>query len=147
MELAWSVSLPKRHPLCVCRWWCKPHKQLSSTTMPVLSAPNSTASNTSSATSISTATATAPQNKLKELKRRLLVTLLTVIFYYYPSLLTTALSLFECYHIDPVNPQEGQFYPQNAQVGSATFILHKKFLCSCCCSQHSGVTCQVACLS
>ena len=79
--------------------------------MPALSASNSTSSNTGSATSTSTATATAPLDKLKELKRRLLVTLLTVIFYYYPSLLTTALSLFECYHIDPVSPQNGQYYP------------------------------------
>lgn len=56
------------------------------------------------------------KSKLAELKRRLLVALLTVTFYYYPSYLTTALSLFECYHIDPTSQQLEQYYPENAQV-------------------------------
>ena len=56
------------------------------------------------------------QNKLAELKRRMLITLLCVVFYYYPSLLTTVLSLFSCYHIDPASPHANQLYPQNARV-------------------------------
>ena len=51
-----------------------------------------------------------------ELQRRLRITALTVIFYYYPSLLTTTLSLFQCYHIDPRRPQPGQMYFGNAKV-------------------------------
>ncbi|KAL0036883.1 hypothetical protein WJX77_003471 [Trebouxia sp. C0004] len=35
-----------------------------------------------------------------KLGRRILVSLLTVIFYYYPSILTTTLSLFTCYRLD-----------------------------------------------
>ena len=56
-----------------------------------------------------------------ELRRRLLVTFVTVIFYYYPSLLTTSLSLFACYRIDPLEAQMGQYYPQNAQARAFTF--------------------------
>ncbi|DBB05192.1 TPA: hypothetical protein ACH3X3_010435 [Trebouxia sp. C0006] len=50
-----------------------------------------------------------------ELKRRLLVTLVTVIFYYYPSLLSTSLSLFACYRIDASYPSSAVAYPQNLQ--------------------------------
>ena len=50
-----------------------------------------------------------------ELKRRLLVTLLTAIFYYYPSLLTATLSLFTCYRIDPSNPSQAMAYPRHLQ--------------------------------
>jgi len=54
-----------------------------------------------------------------ELKRRLLVTLLTVIFYYYPSLLSTSLSLFACYRIDASYPSSAVAYPQNLQASQA----------------------------
>ena len=47
---------------------------------------------------------------------RLCVTVLSVIFYYYPSLLTTILSLFACYPIDPATPGSDELYPQYAQV-------------------------------
>ena len=53
------------------------------------------------------------------LKRRLLVTLLTVIFYYYPSLLSTSLSLFACYQIDASYPSSAIAYPQNLQASQA----------------------------
>jgi len=51
-----------------------------------------------------------------ELMNRLCVTMLSVIFYYYPSLLTTILSLFACYPIDPATPGSDELYPQYAQV-------------------------------
>ena len=44
----------------------------------------------------------------------MLVTFLSVLFYYYPSLLTTILSLFSCYRIDHLSP--GQLYPEFIQV-------------------------------
>ncbi len=58
-----------------------------------------------------------------ELQRRLLVTLLSVLFFYYPSLLTTILSLFACYRIDPSSPTGA--YPQFARVSA----------CLMCCTQ------------
>lgn len=48
-----------------------------------------------------------------ELGWRLLVTLLAVIFYYYPSLLTATLSLFTCYPIDPSSPGQAIAYPHH----------------------------------
>ena len=54
-----------------------------------------------------------------ELKRRLLVTLLTVVFCYYPSLLSTSLSLFACYRIDASYPSSAVAYPQNLQASQA----------------------------
>ena len=56
------------------------------------------------------------QTKASELNSRMLVTLLSVLFYYYPSLLTTILSLFACYRIDPEFPAADELYPQYAQV-------------------------------
>ena len=56
------------------------------------------------------------RSKLADLRRRLLVTLLSVLFYYYPSLLTTVLSLFACLRIDPAKPTSSQLYPQNVRV-------------------------------
>ena len=46
-----------------------------------------------------------------ELQRRLLVSLLTVTFYYYPSLLTATLSLFTCHSIDPITSNPGTVDP------------------------------------
>lgn len=54
--------------------------------------------------------------RLAELHNRLRVTLLSVLFYYYPSLLTTILSLFACYRIDPAMPASDELYPEYAQV-------------------------------
>ena len=51
-----------------------------------------------------------------ELRRRLLVTLLTVIFFYYPSLLTATLSLFTCYRIDASAPSSSIHYPDHLRV-------------------------------
>ena len=56
------------------------------------------------------------QNRLAELRRRMVVTALCVTFYFYPSLLTTVLSLFSCFRIDPSRPAANQLYPQNAEV-------------------------------
>lgn len=50
-----------------------------------------------------------------ELTNRLCVTLLKVVFFYYPSLLATILSLFACYPIDPAN-YGSELYPWYAQV-------------------------------
>ena len=43
-----------------------------------------------------------------------MITLLEVLFYYYPSLLTTTLSLFACFRIDPASASNSQYH--NAQV-------------------------------
>ena len=56
------------------------------------------------------------QTQAAELSSRMLVTLLSVLFYYYPSLLTTILSLFACYRIDPEFPAADELYSQYAQV-------------------------------
>ncbi len=60
--------------------------------------------------------AAAATHRLAEdkLGRRILVSLLTVIFYYYPSILTTTLSLFTCYRLD--TPATFNRYPGNARV-------------------------------
>ena len=50
---------------------------------------------------------------------RLRVTLLSVPFYYYPSLLMTSLSLFACYPTDPEYPAANEGFPQYAQVGES----------------------------
>ncbi|DBA96201.1 TPA: hypothetical protein ACH3X3_002401 [Trebouxia sp. C0006] len=49
-----------------------------------------------------------------ELTNRLWVTLLKVVYFYYPSLLTTILSLFACYPIDPA-AYGSELYPQYVQ--------------------------------
>lgn len=53
-------------------------------------------------------------NAASELRRRLLITLLEVLFFYFPSLLTTTLNLFACFHIDPSGAASAQYH--NAQV-------------------------------
>ncbi|DBA90089.1 TPA: hypothetical protein ACH3X1_003408 [Trebouxia sp. C0004] len=60
-----------------------------------------------------TSTAGHQSSSSAELRRRLLITLLEVLFYYFPSLLTSTLSLFACYHIDPSGPANAQYH--NAQ--------------------------------
>lgn len=96
----------------VARWCARPTAQPRSGTGPILAAPV-----VPSATATPAATGSAPSTKHAELPRRLMVTLLTTTFFYYPSLLTTSLSLFQCYHIDPTSQRPEQRYPQNAQVG------------------------------
>lgn len=109
-------------PMYTCalliRWWAK--AKHSSTADPISSPMIASGSMTSTATVFMAATnqpLTAPlfSSRHAELRQRLLVTLVTVSFYYYPSLLTTSLSLFACYRIDPIQAQMGQSYPQNAQ--------------------------------
>ncbi|DBA81321.1 TPA: hypothetical protein ACH3X2_006929 [Trebouxia sp. C0005] len=56
------------------------------------------------------------QSASAELRQRLLVTLLAVLFYYYPSLLTNAWSLFACYKVDRLS---GVTYPQNSRAAWA----------------------------
>lgn len=76
-----------------------------------------------------------------ELQRRLRITALTVIFDYYPSVLTTALSLFQCYHIDPSTPQPGQMYSENAKVlapGSQLLSTFQRLLLR---SEQAGFNC------
>jgi len=51
--------------------------------------------------------AVTEQTGLQVLGRRMLITLLTALFYYYPSLLATTLSLFACYRLDRVTPLDG----------------------------------------
>ena len=70
------------------------------------------------------------QTRAAELNSRMLVTLLSVLFYYYPSLLTTILSLFACYRIDPEYPAADELYPEYAQV-SIPYMHHLLLLCSC----------------
>ena len=52
----------------------------------------------------------------------MLITLLEVLFYYYPSLLTTTLSLFACFHIDPSGSANSQYH--NAQVCASLYVLY-----------------------
>ena len=52
----------------------------------------------------------------------MLITLLEVLFYYYPSLLTTTLSLFACFHIDPSGSANSQYH--NAQVCASQYVLY-----------------------
>ena len=54
--------------------------------------------------------------RLAELHNRLHITLLSVMFYYYPSVLTTTLSLFACYRIDAARSASDELYPEFAQV-------------------------------
>lgn len=101
------------------RWW-RAKQEAPSEADPISSPSISSSSMTSQVVvtiSITDQPRSAPllSSRPAELRRRLLVTLVTVIFYYYPSLLTTTLSLFACYHIDPLEAQMGQSYPQNAQ--------------------------------
>ena len=56
------------------------------------------------------------RTRLAELHNRLRITVLSVLFYYYPSVLTTILSLFACYRIDPATPASDELYPQFAKV-------------------------------
>ena len=56
-----------------------------------------------------------PVRRSEDIRRRLLVTLLTVGFYYYPSLVTDSLSFFACYHVD--RPESGALYADNSRVG------------------------------
>ena len=51
-----------------------------------------------------------------ELTNRLCVTSLKVVFFYYPSLLATILSLFICFPIDPATPGSDATYTKYAQV-------------------------------
>lgn len=55
-----------------------------------------------------------PLNNRAGLQRRLLVTVLTVTFYYYPGVLTTTLSLFLRYPLDSFSINAK--YPHKAQV-------------------------------
>ena len=71
-------------------------------------------------------------HKRTDLTNRLCVTLLKVVFFYYPSLLATILSLFACYHIDPATPGS-ELYPQYAQV--------RKPMCYTCCPFHASSGC------
>ena len=101
------------------RWW-RAKQETPSVADPISSPSISSSSMTSPVVvtiSITDQQRSAPvlSSRPAELQRRLLVTLVTVIFYYYPSLLTTSLSLFACYRIDPLEAQMGQNYPQNAQ--------------------------------
>ncbi|KAL0044981.1 hypothetical protein WJX82_004122 [Trebouxia sp. C0006] len=89
-------------------WLVRTQRQAQHVTMPP---PNSLSNPSMPSTTISTLD---PQSKRADLRHRLLVTLLSTVFYYYPSVHTVALSLFQCYHIDPRSRQAGQNYPQNA---------------------------------
>ena len=60
--------------------------------------------------------AVPPISPSQELKRRILVTILVVAFYYYPNLVTDALSFFACYTVDSVGPAVNLSYLQNARV-------------------------------
>ena len=56
----------------------------------------------------------SPAHPREALQQRMLVTLLTVTFYYYPSILTTTLRLFTCYQLD--TPSDAVKYYDNARV-------------------------------
>ncbi len=94
-------------PACYHRWACTISKQSPSTPSAITSWQAMTPSSWKS-----------PgfwYHRGKELNIRLCVTLLKVVFFYYPSLLATILSLFACYPIDSATPGS-ELYPQYAQV-------------------------------
>lgn len=87
--------------------------------------------NTAAAAMAAPAATQPSQHRHAELWRRLQVTLLEVTFYYYPSLLTTVLSLFSCFRIDPV---DGGYH--NAKVSllldtAAPFVAIKTWFMPC----------------
>ncbi|KAL0021752.1 hypothetical protein WJX79_003206 [Trebouxia sp. C0005] len=89
-------------------WWSRSQLRRAQTafvTNPVQSAP-----------AASVHSAAPSQSASAELRQRLLVTLLAVLFYYYPSLLTNAWSLFACYKVDRLS---GVTYPQNSRAAWA----------------------------
>ena len=92
-----------------CRWWLD---RLQSSRR--LAARDSTEASISPQISVSVDRA--------ELNRRLLVTLLTVLFFYFPSIFTTTLAFFTCYHLD--SPATFAAYPGNAKarVSSASAL-------------------------
>ena len=51
-----------------------------------------------------------------DLKRRSLVTLLVVAFYFYPNLVTDALSFFACFKVDPSSRGGDGSYAATAKV-------------------------------
>lgn len=140
------------------RWWIR--RKHASTADPISSPMISLGSTTSTVTASPAPPQTTPllSSRHAELRRRLLVTLVTVSFYYYPSLLTTSLSLFACYRIDPLEAQMGQSYPLNAQACPSTFYVlqvqtcglvmsHYMYICvEKCVNMFKDSTCILRCL-
>ena len=58
--------------------------------------------------------------------QRMLVMLLTLLFYYYPSMLTSTLSLFTCYRLD--QNTDAVKYWGNARVGLSVACYHSNYL-------------------
>ena len=56
-------------------------------------------------------------SRSEDLKCRSLVTVLVVAFYYYPNLVTDALSFFACYNVDPGSRSADGAYAAKAKVG------------------------------
>ena len=75
-----------------------------------------------------------PTTASVQLRERLLVTLLAVIFYYYPSLLLNTWSLFACYQVDRPN---GVSYPDNCRVSGLIALGCRNLLRDCFCSDAS----------
>ncbi len=111
-------------PACYHRWTCTISKQSPST-------PSATSS-WQAMTPFSWKSPGFWHHRGTELRNRLCVTLLKVIFFYYPSLLATILSLFACYPIDPATPGS-ELYPQYAQV--------RKSMSHQCCQCHASSGC------
>ena len=106
-----SPHLSITSPVCLFRWCWQVRRRSAS----IVRLPSSAAHLTSSPVA-GAQQPPDPHGRSTDLPQRLLITLLTTVFYYYPSILTVALSLFQCYHIDPRSPQPSQLYPQNALV-------------------------------
>ncbi|KAL0045512.1 hypothetical protein WJX82_008793 [Trebouxia sp. C0006] len=89
-------------------WWSRSKRR---------KAPTASVTNpVQSALAASVHSAAPSQSASAELRQGLLVTLLAVLFYYYPSLLTNAWSLFACCKVDRLS---GVAYPQNSQAAWA----------------------------
>ena len=91
---------------CKCRWWrglshAAPRSPTTAVESPVVS--------------ITVHPPGAAPRRQTALAQRMLVTLLTLLFYYYPSILTSTLSLFTCYHLD--QNTDAVKYWDNARVG------------------------------
>lgn len=106
--------------------WFKDQRQASFNSRRTAAAAAAAAANsipgTSRGTALSRPAAAALGSKLgvAALQRRLLITLLTAVFYFYPSLLTSILSLFACYHLDDRSTNAAA-YIGNAQVSKFCF--------------------------
>lgn len=120
-------GLPLTNTVVCCRWLWKAKKQSASVTVPAAPHPNNIPRSASDLGQAQNPNPNpnippqigAPQQRLSrsaDLKRRSLVTVLVVAFYYYPTMVTDALSFFACYNVDPSSHGDNGLYAAKAKV-------------------------------